>query len=95
MRLAVAPNGRDFVRVTVIPARGHRNAVARNRSKRLAREAFRLIKHRIVPGYDFVIVCYPGEYTFADRQEQLQNLLAKKHLLRDERRRSGTPGETT
>ncbi len=84
MRLAVAPNELDIVRVSVIPARGHRNAVARNRTKRLGREAFRLIKHRIVPGHDVVIVCYPGEFTFVDRQEQLAGLLVREDLLRND-----------
>jgi ribonuclease P protein component len=83
MRLAAAPNDLDIVRVSVIPARGHRNAVARNRTKRLGKEAFRLVKHQIVPGHDVVVVCYPGDFTFADRQEQLAELLARTDLLCD------------
>ena len=82
MRLVAAPNDEGIVRVSVIPARGHRNAVARNRTKRLGREAFRLIKHRILPGHDVVIICYPGTHTFADRQQQLDGLLSRLQLLR-------------
>ena len=82
MRLAYASNGLARVRVAVIPARGHRNAVSRNRTKRLAREAFRLNKHQIVNGVDLVIVCYPGDFQFADRQEQFLRLISRANLFR-------------
>ena len=54
--LNVAANGaRDsgqLSRVVVCPSRGFPTAVARNRQRRLVREAFRLLKHRVAPGYD-------------------------------------------
>ena len=81
MRLAYAVNEFGLSRLVVIPARGHKNAVDRNRSKRFGKEAFRSVKERIVTGFDFVIVCYPGDYRYADRHEQLLQLLSLEHLL--------------
>ena len=83
MRLAYAVNGVGLSRLVVIPARGHKNAVDRNRSKRLGKEAFRSIKERIVADFDLVIVCYPGDYRYADRHQQLLQLLSTEHLLRN------------
>ena len=88
MSLAYAPNGHDFSRLVVIPARGHRNAVERNRSKRLGKEAFRSVKERILTGIDIAVVCFPGDYRYANRREQLLQLLSRGGLLRD------TPDQT-
>ncbi len=82
MRLAYAPNESGLSRLVVIPARGHKNAVERNRSKRLGKEVFRSVKERIVAGIDIAIICYPGDYRYADRHEQLLQLLSREHLLR-------------
>jgi ribonuclease P protein component len=82
MRLVYAPSDVEWSRLAVIPARGHRRAVDRNRTKRLAREVFRLNKHRMAGPLDIVIVCYPGDYRFVERQEQFLQLLGRERLLR-------------
>lgn len=81
MRLVFCTNALDTCRFAVIAARGHRTAVERNRTKRLARETFRLNKTDIKPGFDFVIICYPGDYRYADRNEQFLKLLSKAGVL--------------
>ena len=61
------------------------NAVARNRAKRLGREAFRLMKHGLKCGYDIVLLVYPeAEKTavFSDRARQLKSLFTKAGLLK-------------
>lgn len=84
MRLVAAENGLDLTRMVVIPARGHKGAVQRNATKRLAREAFRLLKGRIASGFDLAIICYPGNFHYADRHEQLVHLLSRLRLLTQE-----------
>jgi ribonuclease P protein component len=81
MRLSIRPNHSVHNRVVVIPAKGFRTAVARNRCRRRACEAFRALKPEIKSGFDIVIVAYPGEYAFIDRKMQLAGLLARTHLL--------------
>jgi ribonuclease P protein component len=80
MRLAYLPNGREYNRIVVVPVRGFRTAVQRNLCRRHGKEAYRALKPDIEQGYDLAIVCYPGEYTFAERQNQLSSLLRKAHL---------------
>ena len=50
------PNGLPHRRLGIALGRGWRPAVARNRAKRLVREAFRTHKHALPPGLDVVVV---------------------------------------
>ena len=69
---------------------GFGNAVARNRARRLGREAFRLMKDRLSGGYDFVLLVYPEtevnlsgkKLTLSDRTAQLESLFKKAGLLK-------------
>jgi ribonuclease P protein component len=80
MRLAYLPNGRSVTRIVVVPARGFRTAVERNLCRRHGKEAYRALKPEIAAGYDLAIVCYKGEYSFAERRNQLSSLLRRAHL---------------
>lgn len=81
MRLAVLANDLPYNRIVVIPAKGHRRAVDRNRAKRCGKELFRLTKNDIKSGSDLAIVLYPGDYSYSDRQAQLKSLLQRANLL--------------
>jgi ribonuclease P protein component len=80
MRMSYLLNDQHFCRVVVIPARGFGTAVRRNLCRRHGKEAFRALKEQIVPGYDLAIMCFPGDYTFTDRLNQLSSLLTKARL---------------
>jgi len=56
MMVCCAPNGQGRARLGVALRRGWRTAVARNRAKRLVREAFRTHKDALPPGFDLVVV---------------------------------------
>ena len=64
------------------------NAVVRNRARRLGREAFRLMKGRLVKGYDFIFLIYPdaetagSEKTLSDRAMQLESLFSRAGLIK-------------
>lgn len=57
--LAAAPNGGDAVRVGLTVGKKAGSAVARNRAKRLLREAIRPRLPSLVPGHDIVLIARP------------------------------------
>ncbi|HOJ97957.1 MAG TPA: ribonuclease P protein component [Termitinemataceae bacterium] len=75
-------NHLSYNRVVFTCARNYGNAVQRNYSRRLSREAYRLMKHQLFSGYDIVVLIYPGKDEFQERLKQLQVLFKKAGLLR-------------
>jgi len=82
-KLFYVENGTEANRIAFTFARKYGNAVERNRSRRLSREAYRLIKHRIKRGFDFVLLVYPGGDDFGRRAVQLENLFQKAGMVAD------------
>ena len=68
-------NGLDHPRLGISVSRKKvRRATARNRIKRLIREAFRLHKAKLAPGMDLVVLPRGGELTFAEAQQSMASL---------------------
>ena len=84
LRVFYAANETRGSRVVVCPARGFRHAPARNRQRRLVREAYRLLKHRVVPGYDLLLQIRPRRRELGVRAAGaiLSALLTDAGLLR-------------
>lgn len=80
----VLPNDEGRNRIGFALPRGYGNAVARNRSKRLSREAYRLIKGQLKTGYDMVLLVRPGQDTFKARSEQLKTLFHRAGIAAGE-----------
>jgi ribonuclease P protein component len=76
-KLFILKNGLDVNRIAFTFARKYGNAVERNRSRRLSREAYRLSRATIRRGFDFVLLVYPGGDAFQNRVRQLAALFSR------------------
>ena len=82
-KLFVLENGLSYNRICFTFSRGFGNAVARNRARRLGREAFRLMKGRLSGGYDLILLVYPeSDMALSGRMGQLESLFYKAGLLK-------------
>jgi len=80
-RLLMNRNGLLLNRIAFSFPRKYGNAVKRNYSRRLSREAYRLLRSELRQGYDLVLLIYPGRDEFPARMEQLRALFLKAGLL--------------
>ncbi len=81
MRLHRLPNSLEISRVVFVTVRSYPGAVERNRARRVLRECWRLSKGSLRPGFDVVVVLYPGNDDYEARREQLWRLLRQAGLL--------------
>ena len=86
-RLFVLQNNLPYNRIcfsfTKAASRNFGDAAARNRARRLGREAFRLIKGRLCAGHDFILLILPeSKMTLSGRMEQMETLFKKAGLLK-------------
>lgn len=75
------PNGVEKSRVVIVPIRSYRNAVSRNRARRVVRECWRLDSMHLSPGQDVAVVLFPGFDQFEERKRQLESLLRQAGLF--------------
>lgn len=79
-------NRTKIVRVGITTSKKVGNAVQRNRSRRVIREAFRALAPRVRPGFDLVLVAR-GKTPYVkstDVRRQLERQLQAAGLLREE-----------
>jgi len=82
-KLFVLANGMERNRVVFTFPRGYGTAVERNHSRRLSREAYRLLKRHLVDGFDLTVLVFPGKDVFSVRMKQLEFLFRRAGLWSD------------
>jgi ribonuclease P protein component len=76
-------NDLPYNRICFTLSKGFTGAVARNRAKRLGREAYRLMRHRLCGGYDVILLVNPeSEAALSDRMSQMETLFTKAGLIK-------------
>jgi len=81
--LIVQKSEQPRVRVGVAAGRTIGTAVPRNRTKRLLREAMRILIPDVVSGLDLILIARPGLVTASleDTRQALRNLLNRAQIL--------------
>ncbi len=89
--LYVAPNSLEITRIGISTSKRVGKAVARNRAKRLIREAVRSLLPRLVRGRDLVFIARPAiaEADFEQVSRAVEILLRRARLLPKEQPPSG------
>jgi ribonuclease P protein component len=82
-KLFILKNELPHNRIAFTFARKFGNAVERNRARRLSREAYRLLRNTLKPGFDLVLLIYPGKDVFTIRMEQLGILFSRAGMISD------------
>lgn len=80
IKLFILPNELQTNRVVFTFPKNFGNAIERNYSRRLCREAYRITKHSILFGYDLAILVFPGNDSFPERKKHLEILFRKAGL---------------
>lgn len=68
----------------IVSTKFNKRATARNRAKRLMREAVRLNLPQIKPGFDFIFSMKggAGELQYPDMEREIRGILIKENLLK-------------
>lgn len=85
IKLFILENGMERNRVVFTFPRRYGTAVQRNYSRRLSREAWRVLKKQIRAGFDLTFLIFPGHDTLTERQIQFLSLAKKSNLLVENR----------
>ncbi len=80
-KLVAKRNGFERNRFAVTFVRKFGTSVLRNYSRRVLKEIYRRRKWDIPAGYDIVVVLFPGNFSYHDREQQFMKLLQRVEFV--------------
>jgi len=79
-KLVARRNGLETNRFAVTFVRKFGNAVRRNYARRVLKEIYRTSKQDVRGGYDIIVVLYPGDYGYREREQQFRSMVRRSGL---------------
>ena len=76
-KLVARRNDLQIDRFAVTLVRKFGNAVQRNYARRVLKEIYRNTKQDLPTGYDIIVVLYPGDYSYHEREQQVTRLIRR------------------
>lgn len=77
------PNGLNYNRFLCTFRRNYGCAVVRNSSRRISKEVYRQIKHRLQTGYDLVLLVFSQHTDFSCRFDQMISLFKSAKIYNE------------
>jgi len=68
-------------RFAVTLVRKYGNAVKRNYARRVLKEIYRNTKQNLPGGIDLIVVLYPGDFSFHERERQFMELIRRADFV--------------
>jgi ribonuclease P protein component len=80
-KLVARQNGLETSRFAVTLVRKYGNAVSRNYARRVLKEVYRNTKQNLPCGIDLIVVLYPGEFGYHEREQQFMELIRRADIV--------------
>ena len=80
-KLVARHNGMETSRFAVTLVRKYGNAVKRNYARRVLKEIYRNTKQNLPCGIDLIVVLYPGDFSYHERERQFMELIRRADFV--------------
>lgn len=80
-KLVARQNGLEIRRFAVTLVRKYGNAVSRNYARRILKEIYRNTKQNLPGGIDLIVVLYPGDFSYHERERQFMKLIRRADFV--------------
>lgn len=74
LKLLYKKNEKSYNRIAITTKRGFKNAVIRNRQKRIVKEIWCKIKTQVRAGYDIVLNIFPEQLSYGEWEDRVRHV---------------------
>ena len=83
-KLVAKRNGLETGRFAVTTVRKFGNAVQRNYARRILKEIYRKSKQDLPTGFDIIVILFPGDYGYHEREQQFTKLFRRAKIAQSD-----------